>query len=185
MAPLQPRVQVVARLPPTISFSSKDKPQLEVRITLQHSEPIIVFLKGSRLWPDHLCSALTLHNSSTGQQVYLPRVETRPPRRYPVPPRITAETRTEFLGLRPNETAVVAVSFRPYDEPYDYDQMKDRDPGERWKMLLPLGMQFLKPEQEYEIGVQEVDLEVYMTGDLDKESAKQEGSDWVSAGKPL
>ena len=139
-------------------------PQLEVRMTLEYPQPIIIVLKRSRLWPLHLRSALTLHNTSSGQRDYLPRVDA-PFRNVPIPP-LDIEHKDEFLGLKPGQTSVVSVSFRPYNEPYEYKKMKDRG-VERYKMLFPIGMQFLSVGGCYEIGIQGGYTEAYMPGDLD------------------
>jgi len=160
-----PRLHVTAYLPPVISFSSVEEPHLEIRITLEHSQPIILALKRSHLWPLHLHCALILQHASSGQQEYLPRLDA--PRSDPPLPPLTAEHKDEFVGLTPGETTVVCVSFRPYSEGYDYEKMKDQG-AERYKMLFPLGMQFLKPEEVYEIGVQDGYTESYMLGDLDQ-----------------
>lgn len=48
-------------------------------------------------------------------------------------------------------------------------------------MLFPIGMQFLKPGEEYEIGVQQVQTEGYMIGDLE-EIVSEDGEG--SVGKP-
>jgi hypothetical protein len=161
-----PRLHVTAYLPPVISFSSVDEPHLEIRITLSYSQPIILALKRSRLGPLHLHSALTLHHASSGQQEYLPRVDA-PLSNPPVPP-LTAEHKDEFVGLKPRETTVFRVSFRPYSEPYDYAEVKQAQGAERYKMLFPLGMQFLKPGEVYEVGVREGYTQTYMVGDLDQ-----------------
>ena len=79
-----------------ISFSSVSSPQLSVRMTLEYPHPIIIVLKTCRLWPLHLRSALTLHNSSSGQQEYLPRVDA-PFRNAPIPP-LDAEHKDAFRG---------------------------------------------------------------------------------------
>lgn len=105
-APL-PRLLVTVNLPPVISFSSAEEPHLEVRMTLEHSQPTIIALKRSRLWPLHLHSALTLHHVSNGQQEYLPRADA--PRGDLPLPRLTAEYKDEFVDLRPGETTVVRV----------------------------------------------------------------------------
>lgn len=170
---------MTANLPPIISFSSAEEPELEIRITLENSQPIIVALKRSRLWPLNLQSALTLHYASSGRQEYLPRVDTW--RSYPPLPRLTPEHKDEFLGLRPGETSIVRVSFRPHDEPYDYEKLKDKG-MERYRMLFPIGMQFLKAGEEYEIGVQQVQPEGYMIGDLEEIMSEDgEGSVWKQA----
>ena len=81
-------------------------------MTLEYPHPIIIILKTSRLWPLHLQSTLTLHNSSSGQQEYLPRVDA-PLHNAPIPP-LDAEHKDAFVGLKPGETSIVNVSFRPY-----------------------------------------------------------------------
>lgn len=83
-------------------------------------------------------------------------------------PPLTAEHKDEFLGLKPRETTAVRVSFRPYSELYDSAKVKNVQGAERYKMLFPLGMQFLKPGEVDEIGVQEGYSETYMVGDLDQ-----------------
>ena len=91
---------------------------------------------------------------------------------------MTQEHRSEFLERRPNETAAVRVSFRPFDEPYDDEKMKDKSMG-RYRMLFSVGMQFLKPGEEYAIGVQQGQREGYMIGDLDQLlSGESERSEW-------
>lgn len=53
-------------------------------------------------------------------------------------------------------------------------------------MLFPIGMQFLKAGEEYEIGVQQVQTEAYMIGDLEKiMSVEEEGSEWKPARRAL
>lgn len=116
-----PRLHVTAHLPPTISFSSAEEPQLEVRMTLEYSQPVIFVLKKSHLWPHHHYTALILHNASSGRQEYIPRIDAA--FRSPTIPPVDAEHRKEFVGLRPGQTEVIAVSFRPYDEPYDWERM--------------------------------------------------------------
>lgn len=160
-----PRLHVTANLPPEISFSSVEEPQLQVRMTLEYSQPIMIVLQRSRLWPHRLHSALTLHNVSSGQQEYLPRVDA-PLRDPPIPP-LDAEHRESFVGLTPGQTSVVTVSFRPYSEPYDYDKMKKDGGMARYKMLFPIGMQFLTVGEVYEVGVQGGCTEEYMVGDMD------------------
>lgn len=165
-----------------ISFSSASSPQLEVRMTLEYPYPIIIVLKTSRLWPLHLRSALTLHNVSSGQQEYLPRVDA-PLRNAPIPP-LDAEHKEEFVGLKPGQTSIVSVSFRPYDEPYEYEKMKDRG-GARYKMLFPIGMQFLTVGECYEIGIQENCTEAYMLGDLDEIVGEGKSLEWAPAAGDL
>jgi len=146
---------------------------------LEYSQPIIIALKRSRLWPLHLHSALTLHHASSGQREYLPRVDAG--RRYPALPPVTAGHKDEFVGLHPGTTTVVRVSFRPYGERYDYAKMKDRG-VERYKMLFPLGMQFLTPDEVCEIGIQEGYTEEYMVGDFDQVMGeKGESMAWTPA----
>ena len=60
-----PRLHVTARLPPVISFSGIEVPQFEMDMTLQHSWPIIIALKQSRLWPLHLRSVLIVNHASS------------------------------------------------------------------------------------------------------------------------
>ena len=175
-----PRLHVTVNLPPVISFSSVEEPQLEVRMTLEFLRPVIIVLKRSRLWPLHLYSALTLHNSSSGQQEYLPRIDAPLPNP-PIPP-LDAEHKEAFVGLKPGLTSVVTVSFRPYKEPYNYKQMKDGG-IERYKMLFPIGMQFLTVGELYEIGIQGGCTEQYMLGDMD-DIVGEEGKsvEWAPTG---
>ena len=98
----------------------------------------------------------------------------------PIPP-LDAENKEEFIGLKPGQTSVVSVSFRPYDEPYEYEKMKDRG-VERWKMLFPIRMQFLRVEECYEIGVQGRYTEAYMLGDLDEIVGEGKSEEWAPAG---
>ena len=135
LATSPPRLHVTVNLPPVIPFSRVEEPQLEVHMTLEYSQPLIVMLKGSRLWPLHLQSALTLHNVSSRRQEYLPRFDA-PLRDPPILP-LDAEHKEAFVGLKPGQISVVSVSFRPYSEPYDYDQMKDGG-IKRYKMLFRL-----------------------------------------------
>lgn len=174
-----PRLHVTVNLPPVISFSSVEEPQLEVRMTLEYSQPIIIVLKRSRLWPLHLQSALTLHNVSSKQQEYLPRVDA-PLRGQPIPP-LDAEHKEAFVGLKPGQTSVVSVSFRPYNEPYDYNKMKDGG-IERYKMLFPIGMQFLTVGECYEIGIQGGCTEEYMLGDMNDIVGEGKSLEWAPAG---
>ena len=174
-----PQLHVTVRLPPVISFSSIEVPQLEMHIKLQYSQPIIIALKRSRLWPLHLQSAIVLTHASSGRQEYVPSVDA--PIRSPPIPRLAQEHKDEFLSLRPGETSVVRVSFRPYGEPYDYEKLKDKG-AERYRMIFPIGMQFLKIEEEYKIGVGQVLNHAYMLGDLEGIVAETaEGSEWNPA----
>ena len=175
----RPRLHVTANLPPVISFSNASSPQLEVRMTLEYAQPIIIVLKRSRLWPLHLRSALTLHNVHSGQQEYLPRVDA-PLRNAPIPP-LDTKHKEAFVGLKPGQTSVVGVSFRPYGEPYSYDKMKDHG-VERYKMLFPIGMQFLTVGECYEIGIQGGCTEAYMLGDMDDIIGKGKSLEWAPAG---
>ncbi len=113
-----PRLHVTVHLPPVISFSSIEEPQLEIQMTLQHSLPIIIALKQRRLWPLHLQSAIILTHTSSGRQEYVSRVDA--PTNVPPIPRLTQGHNDDFVTLQPGEESVVRVSFRPYDEPYDY-----------------------------------------------------------------
>lgn len=80
-----PRLHVTANLPPVISFPSVEGSRLEVRITLEYLQRVVIVLKRSRLWPLNLHSALTLHNVSSRQrQEYLPCVNA-PLRDPPIP----------------------------------------------------------------------------------------------------
>ncbi len=148
-------------------------------MALEYSQPIIVVLKRSRLWPLHLQSTLILHNISSKQQEYLPRVDA-PLRDPPIPP-LDAEHKEAFVGLKPGQTSVVSVSFRPYNEPYDYEQMKDAG-IERYKMLFPIGMQFLAVGECYEIGIQGGCTEEYMLGDMDDIVGEGKSLEWAPAG---
>ena len=91
------------------------------------------------------------------------------------------EHKDEFLGLKPGQTSVVSVSFRPYNEPYEYKKMKDRG-VERYKMLFPIGMQFLSVGGCYEIGIQGGCTEAYMLGDLDAIVGEGKSEEWAPAG---
>lgn len=51
LATSPPRLHLTVNLPPVISFSSVEEPQLEVRMTLEYSQPVIIVLKRSCLWP--------------------------------------------------------------------------------------------------------------------------------------
>lgn len=180
LATSPPRLHVTVNLPPVVSFSSVEEPHLEVRMTLEYAQPVIIVLKRSRLWPLHLHSALTLHNVSSRQQEYLPRVDA-PLRDPPIPP-LDAEHKEAFVGLKPGQTSVVTVSFRPYNKPYDYDQMKDGG-IERYKMLFPIGMQFLIVGEVYELGIQGGCTEEYMLGDMDDiVGEKGKSVEWTPAG---
>ena len=75
----------------------------------------------------------------------------------------------------------MSVSFRPYDEQYDYDKMKDCG-VERYKMLFPIGMQFLTVGQCYEIGVQGGCMGAYMLGDLAEIVGESKSLDWTPTG---
>ena len=171
----RPELLVTAQLPPVISFSSSDKPQLEVHVTLRYSQPIIIALKQSTLWPLHHCSALSLHHIGTGKEEYLPRIDAKT--RGPPIPRLTQEAKDDFVGLRPGQTSVVRVSFRPYDEPYDYEKSKDKG-VEKYRMMFPVGMQFLKPGEEYEIGIGQVQPHQFMVGDLNAIVTEADGAVW-------
>lgn len=177
--PLKPRVHVTAHLPPIISFSSIEEPQLKMHMTLQYPQPIILALKQSRLAPLHYRSALTLNHASSGRHEYIPRVDV--PSSGPPVPKMTREHMDSFLGLRPAETSIVQVSFRPHDEPYDYEKMKGRG-IDKYRMILPVGMQFLKSGEDYEIGVGQVQNHVYMIGDLEEIVAEAGGgAEWKPA----
>lgn len=53
-------------------------------------------------------------------------------------------------------------------------------------MLFPIGMQFLKAGEEYEIGVQQVQTEAYMIGDLEEiMSMEEECLEWEPTGGAL
>ena len=94
---------------------------------------------------------------------------------------MTQEHKDSFLGLRPGETSIAHVSFRPYDEPFDYEKMKDRG-IDKYQYIWPVGMHFLKPGEEYEIGVGQVQNHVYMVGDLEEIVAEAEGgAEWKPA----
>ncbi len=179
LATSPPRLHVTVKLPSVISFSSVEEPQLEVRMTLEYLQPVIIVLKRSCLWPLHLHSALNLHNVSGRQQEYLPRVDA-PLRDPPIPP-LDAEHKEAFVGLKPGQTSVVTVSFRPYNEPYDYEQMKDGG-IERYKMLFPIGMQFLTVGECYEIGIQGGCTEEYMLGNMDDIVGEGKSVEWTPAG---
>ena len=171
LATSPPRLHVTVNLPSVISFSSVEEPQLEVRMTLEYLQPVIIVLKRSRLWPLHV---------SSRQQEYLPRVDA--PLRDPPIPLLDVKHKEAFVGLKPGQTSVVTVSFRPYNEPYDYDQMKDGG-IERYKMLFPIGMQFLTIGEVYEVGIQGGCTEEYMLGDMD-DIVGEEGKsvEWTPAG---
>ena len=47
LAKSPPRLHVTVNLPPMISFTSVEEPQLEVRMTLEYSQPVIIVLKRS------------------------------------------------------------------------------------------------------------------------------------------
>ena len=97
------------------------------------------------------------------------------------PPRLTKEHEEEFIGLRPGEISVLGVSFRPYDEPYDFEKMNGKG-VERYKMMFPIGMQFSKAGEEDGIGVEQVQTEGYMLGDLKEIMGEEgEGSVWEPA----
>ena len=179
LATSPPRLHVTVNLPSVISFSSVEEPQLEVRMTIEYLQPVIIVLKRSRLWPLHLQSALSLHNVSSGQQEYLPRVDA-PLRDPPIPP-LDAEHKEAFVGLKPGQTSVVTVSFRPYKEPYDYEKMKDGG-IDRYKMLFPIGMQFLSVGECYEIGIQGGCTEEYMLGNMDDIVGEGKSVEWTPAG---
>ena len=174
-----PRLHVTANLPPVIYFSSIDEPQLQVRMNFEYSQPIIIVLKESLLWPLHLRSALTLHNTSSGQQEYLPHVDASF-RNVPIPP-LDIEHKDEFLGLKPGQSSVVSVSFWPYDEPYEYEKMNDCG-VERYKILFPIRMQFLSVRGCYKIGIQGDCTEAYMLGDLDVIVREGKSEEWAPAG---
>ncbi|KAL8740835.1 MAG: hypothetical protein Q9190_006501 [Brigantiaea leucoxantha] len=176
--PSPPRIHVTVYLPEEISFSSAEEPQLEVRMTLDYAHPIIIVRRRSRLWPLHPYSALTLHNIESGKPEYLPRVDVKLYR--PTIPPLNAEHREEFVGLSPGQTSTMTVSFRPYDQPYDYERMKDNI-VERYKMCFPIGMQFLKVGGVYEFGIQGGCKENYMLGDLDDIIENRKSAEWAAA----
>ena len=89
-----PRLHVTAHLPPVISFSSIEEPQLEMHMTLRYSQPIIVALKQSRLWPLHLRSALTLNHANSGRYEYISGVDA--PTNGPLIVRLTKNTSNTF-----------------------------------------------------------------------------------------
>jgi len=180
MSTPSPHLHISAHLSPTISFSSPEPPQLSIHLTLSHANPITIALKRSPLWPlQCLRPALTLHHASNGQPEYLPRIDA--PTNGPPIPRLRQEHKDDFLGIRPGETSVVKASFRPYDEPYDYEKFKDKG-IERYRFLFPIGMQFLKPGEEYEIGFGPIENHAYMDGDLEEIIAEvKEGSEWSPA----
>ena len=146
---------------------------------LQYSQPIIIALKQSRLWPLHLRSALTLDHASSDRYEYVPRVDA--PTNGPPIPRLTQEHKKSFLSLRPGEKSVVQVSFRPYEEPYDYERVKDKGIN-KYRMVWPIGMQFLKLGEEYEVGVGQVQSHAYIIGDLEETVAESAGgAEWKPA----
>lgn len=147
-------------------------------MTLQHSQPIIIALKQSPLYPLHLQSAITISHARTGRQNYVPRIDPSP---NPPIPRLTAEHKDNFVGLWPGEESVVRINFRPHDEPYDYEKLKDEG-ADRYRFIFPIGMQFLKPREEYDIGIGPVQHHMYMMGDLDDVVAEAAaGSEWKPA----
>ena len=152
-------------------------------MSLQYSQPIIIALKQSRLWPLHLHSALDLTHASSGRREYVPRVDV--PISGSLIPRLCQKHEDSFLGLRPGDKSVVQVSFRPYGEPYDYEKFKAQG-VDRYRMLMPIGMQFLQPGEEYEIGFEKVQHQAYMVGDLKEILAQSEdGSEWKPADRVL
>ena len=163
-SPSPPQMHVTVHLPPIISFSSPEKPQLEIHLTLQHTHSIIIPLKRSKLYPLHLQTAITLTHVADGKPEYVPRVDYKASH----PPILTLkhEHKEDFVGLRPGETSIVKVNFRPHDEPYDYEKMKNEG-IDRYRFIFPIGMQFLKPGEEYEISLGAVEGQEYMIGDLE------------------
>ena len=71
----------------------------------------------------------------------------------------------------------VPVSFRPHNESYDYEKFKDSGIA-RYRMLFPIGMQFLKLGETYDIGIYQVQPQEYMIGDLDAVIAEEERAEW-------
>lgn len=102
-------------------------------------------------------------HACSGRQEYLPCVNA--PISDPPIPKSTQKHKDDFVSLRPGERSIVKVSFRPCDEPYDYEKFKDRG-IERYRMVFPIGMQFLKPVGEYGIGIGRVETHSYMIGNL-------------------
>lgn len=148
-------------------------------MTLQCSQPIIIALKQSPLYPLHLHSAITITHVSSGKREYAPRVD--PSLSLPIPS-VTRQHKDDFVGLRPGEETVVPVDVRPHNEPYDYGKLKDEKGADRYRFIFPIGMQFLKPGEEYEIGIGPVQHHAYMIGDLDEMVAEgTDGSEWRPA----
>lgn len=180
MAADSPRLHVAVHLPPVISFSGPEEPYLEVRVTSDFPEPIIIPLKRSRLWPQHIRPALILTNARTGKGEHIPCCDTW----YTGPPipKMSEEHRVYFLGLQPSKMTTVRVSYRPFDEPYSYGKTKD-DMYERMDMMLLIGMQWLKVVEEYEIRNEDGLSEVYMVGDLEEILGRgDEGEEWKEDG---
>ena len=169
MSPPHPHLHVTAALPSTIAFSSPEVPYLEIGITSQHNEPVIIQINRSRLWPHHRSPALTLNNVRTGEKEYIPHCD--PTVSGPVLP-IAKENRGGFLQLRPYETSVVKVNYRPFDEPYDYDNPRykdlEYDMPKRMKMMMVIGMQWLRAGEEYDLSIQSGVFEGFMKGDLNE-----------------
>ena len=174
----QPQVHVIARLPPIISFSSVEEPELELQFTLQYEQPIVIAPKYSRLWPLHLRSALKIDHAGTEDNMNIfARIDSCS--KDPSIPRITQDTRADFSTLQPGVSHVEQISFRPKKKPSNYEELK-HDDYERFSMIFPPGMQFLKPGDEYELRIEEpVQPLQCIIGELKSIlSAAEDGAEW-------
>ena len=120
---------------------------------------------------------MTIKDTRGGEREHVPYTDicyrsTGPPN----PPPVVIENKDSFLGLRPAEIRVLQTSFRPYDKTYPFSEKTE----DKYKGLLPFGMQYLRIGKAYEVGFRS-ENERYMLGDLEQILGREEGVAWEFA----
>lgn len=148
-----PRILASANLPPVISFSSAEEPQLLISLTpLDFDSPITFALSHTDFFPLENC--LLFRNSKTLAPQYLPVVHTNWGHSRQL--ELCREREAEFVTIRPHEPYVFTVNFRPFGNEIPSDELRKNMPmEEQFRRAMNIGMHTLEIGETYEIGVKE------------------------------
>lgn len=174
-----PTIHAAARLPPVISFSSPEEPEIELEATLVDSPtPITILTGGTSTWP--FGHSVTIRNTHTGaeQFTWLQNIDAQR-RRPPSPVSLTRGQEHRFVTLRPGESIRSRSGFRPLGNETP-EQAREPQPGSKYRAMR-FGMHALEIGEEYSIAIRPgLSVDAWMEGskeDLMVEEG-QDGGEW-------
>lgn len=175
-----PKVQATAHLPPVISFSSSEEPEIVLTAALTNSSnPITIRKAGTSTWP--FGHSVTIRNIRTGAEQFTWFQNVDAQRRSPPSPvKLTHAQDDKFMTMWPGEAIKTKSGFRPLGSETP-EQAREPQPGSKYRAMR-FGMHALEIGEEYSIAIKTgLSIDAWMEGSKEDLLVQegQAGGEWL------